>query len=225
MKILTKLQEKALSLLAISPLSDRFYWTGGTLLAFYYLKHRKSLDLDFFSNEKFSFEEVNDFIQRVKKKIGSKKIEFQKIHDRFEFLLHDKELLRIEFVYYNGEKKTLRKRKKLNGVYIDSLEDIAANKILAYFDRNNSKDLFDLYFLITEKKITPAKLLRLASEKFGVEFNESLFWSESHKSLSLLSELKPLMLVSNEKEKDELLSEIKDFFYQGSRSYLDRILK
>lgn len=56
---LTRSQKKTVDLLAKSPLRDKFYWTGGTLLAYHYLGHRRSLDLDFFSQERFSFEEVN----------------------------------------------------------------------------------------------------------------------------------------------------------------------
>jgi len=38
-------------------------------------------------------------------------------------------------------------------VLVDSLEDIAANKIMALFDRNDPKDLVDLYFFLTKKNI------------------------------------------------------------------------
>lgn len=225
MKILTETQKKALSLLASSSLKDKFYWTGGTLLAYHYLNHRKSLDLDFFSENRFSFEEINHFAQDLKKKIGFKKIEFQKIFDRFEFLFQNKEILRIEFVYYNQEKKTLQKREKLLGVYVDSLENIAANKVLAYFDRNEPKDLFDIYFLIIKAEFTPQKLLQLAYQKFDIKFGESLFWSESFRGISSLRKLKPLMLEDNEKKKEKILSEIEGFFCKGSKRYLEQVLE
>lgn len=56
---LTPLQKKAIDLLAKSPLREKFYWTGGTLLSYHYLGHRKSLDVDFFSDEPFGFDEIN----------------------------------------------------------------------------------------------------------------------------------------------------------------------
>lgn len=219
---LTKAQKLALEVLAKSPLNEKFYWTGGTLLSSYYLHHRKSLDIDLFSEKPFAFEEINEFIQVLKEKGGFKKAEYQKIFDRFEFLLQNNETLRIEFVYYNHEKKTLNKREKLLGVYIDSLEDVAANKIMAYFDRNEPKDLFDIYFLLTQKNILPETLLDLVSKKFGLEFSESLFWSESFKVFPLLHELKPFIL--EETHKETLLKEIEAYFKEKSSEFLKKHL-
>jgi len=218
--ILTKTQEKVISHLANSPLNKKFYWTGGTLLAYHYLHHRRSLDLDFFSEETFSFEEVNKLVEQIKRDLEFKKVSYQKIFDRREFIFENDEILRIEFVCYNHEKKTLKKRNKLLGVYIDSLEDIAANKTMAYFDRNEPKDLFDIYFLLHKGDFTPSQLLELVVKKFGVFFSESLFWSEAFKSLPLLRELKPLMLEKEAKEQEGLLDRIEKYFKDGSYKFL-----
>lgn len=222
---LTETQEKAISLLANSPLNKKFYWTGGTLLAYHYLRHRKSLDLDFFSEETFSFEDVNKLVKQIKKNLGFKKISYKKIFDRWEFIFENHEMLRLEFVYYNHEKKTLKKRGKLLGVYVDSLEDIAANKTMAYFDRNEPKDLFDIYFLLQKRDFTPAKLLELVHKKFGVFFSEALFWSEAFKALPLLHKLRPLILEQERKEQDELLGKIEKYFKDDSYRMLSKTLK
>lgn len=220
MKIdLTSGQRKAIDLLAQSSLRDIFYWTGGTLLSYHYLHHRKSLDIDFFSASRFSFEDINHFAQTLKKEGGFRKVSYQKIFDRFEFLFENGEVLRVEFVYYNDEKKQIKERGKLLGIVVDSLEDVAANKVMAYLDRNEPKDLFDIYFLLTKGGFTPQKLLVLAAQKFGVEIPESLFWSEAFKSLPLLSELAPLLdnVVS---EKKELFRQIEVYFKDGSSRFL-----
>lgn len=221
---LTNSQKTTLSLLSKSPLSDKFYLSGGTLLACHYLKHRRSEDLDFFSQEQFSFEEVNQFIQQLKKRMGFKKVEYQKIFDRHQFLLENKESLKIEFVYYNHEKKMLGKRDDLFGIKVDSLIDLAANKTLALFDRNEPKDLFDIYFLITKSKFTPKQLLGLVSKKFGVKFSEALFWSEAFKKITLLYQIRPLMLEKNNKKQDELLREITEYFKNQSAQFLKESL-
>lgn len=218
--ILNNLQKKALSLFSKNPLKEKFYWTGGTLLAYHYLHHRYSEDLDFFSGKEFSFQEVNNFIQELKKGFGFKKVNYQKIFDRWEFLFENKEKLRIEFVYYNHQKKTLKKRKTILGVFADSLEDIAANKTFALFDRKEPKDLFDIYFLITKKKFSPAKLLKLANLKFGVGFEEGSFWSEAFRFFPLLKEVKPLMVQKNEKLKEKLIHQIETYFKKGSEKFL-----
>ena len=56
MKILTPDHEVILAILAKHEIAKRFYWTGGTLLSHYYLHHRKSFDLDFFSDTEFTRE-------------------------------------------------------------------------------------------------------------------------------------------------------------------------
>lgn len=221
---LTKAQEKVISNLANSPLNKKFYWTGGTLLAYHYLHHRRSLDLDFFSEEEFSFGEINQLVEEIKKDVDFKKVSYKKIFDRWEFIFENDEILRMEFVYYNHEKKTLKKRNKLLGVYVDSLEDIAANKTMAYFDRNEPKDLFDIYFILKKEGFNPQKLLKLVHKKFGVSFNEALFWSEAFKSLPLLNELKPLMLEKEKKEQNSLLERIEDYFREASRRFLSKTL-
>lgn len=134
------------------------------------------------------------------------------------FFSHDS-----EFIHYNHDKKTLKKRELLNDIMIDSLDDIAANKTMAYFDRKEPKDLFDIYFLIINKNFTPAILLNLTQKKFGLTFSESLFWSESFKFSPLLNTLKPF--IENQKDNpDDILKKIEEYFKKGSAEYLKKEL-
>lgn len=221
---LTEGQKIALSLFAHSPLADKFYWSGGTLLAYQYLKHRYSEDLDFFSNQQFSFDEVNQFIQTLKIKAGFNNVEYQKIFDRHQFLLDGKKGLKIEFVYYNHTKIPVGKKQRVLGVWADSLPDLAANKTLAYFDRHEPKDLFDIYFLLTKGGFSVNQLLHLVTNKFGVKLHESLFWSEPFKTIGLLSKIKPLMMEKDGKRKQQLLKDIERFFKEKSAQYLRKNL-
>jgi predicted nucleotidyltransferase component of viral defense system len=50
LEILTNLQKKILHSLSLLPDKDAFYLTGGTALSAIFLKHRRSNDLDFFTN-------------------------------------------------------------------------------------------------------------------------------------------------------------------------------
>lgn len=218
---LTKEQKIAIRLLSESNLKDKFYWTGGTLLANYYFHHRYSYDLDFFSNEEIKFDEVNALAQVIKKKGGFQSLSFQRIYDRFEFLFNNKKNLRIEFVFYNHEKKTLKERKEYLGVFIDSLEDIAANKYIALVDRNEPKDLFDLFYIFTKGRITPQKLIKLAEKKFGVLIPEDQLWSRAILITPELWRIKPLV-VGDEAEKADLLKKIEFYFKEKSREYLNR---
>ena len=223
--ILTDIQEKAIQHLAASPLAKIFYWTGGTLLAYHHLQHRRSLDLDFFSEKPFSSDAVHEWAKSFKELAGFTNVTAEKIYDRWDFLFSGTEDLRIEFVLYNGEKKTLHPRNKLLGVYIDSLDDLAANKTMAYVDRAEPKDLFDMYFILTKGGFTSKKLLSLVERKFGVNYPESAFWRESYKGFPQLPAITPLMLEKGEEEKKKLLANIQSFFEESSNAFLATQLK
>ncbi len=216
------IQKKVLELFKETPLKEKFYWTGGTLLSFFYLHHRQSNDLDFFTEKPFNRNQVIKFINLLGKKLKLKHIEEKKIFDRYNFFLHNKKKLRIEFALY--EHPALLPRKKWSGIFIDSLDDIAANKTMAFFDRNDPKDLYDIYFLLTKKKYSVKKLLKLTKKKFNIEFSKSAFWSEAFKSLRDLENLKPLFLVKTPKQKQKLIKEIKEYFSDQSNQYLKKKL-
>lgn len=100
MSELTSLQEKVINEIGKSPLKDIFYWTGGTLLSVVYLHHRRSQDLDFFSDNQFSHEQVIGFVNKLKDEAALEFIEEKKVYDRWEFFLHNLEQVRVEFVHY-----------------------------------------------------------------------------------------------------------------------------
>ena len=143
---LSKIQTTVLTSLARSPLCERFYWTGGTLLAEKYLHHRHSYDVDLFTDTPFRYEEVLPLVQEVKKRVKLKSVEERKVSDRCEFFLHNHREVRFEFVHYQFPK--LKPRKKWQGVLVDSLEDLAANKTMALVERHAPKDAVDIYFLM-----------------------------------------------------------------------------
>ncbi len=56
---------------------QNFYLTGGTALAAFYLQHRYSEDLDFFSEKEFDILNLNIFFNQIKKDLQIKSIDFQ----------------------------------------------------------------------------------------------------------------------------------------------------
>ncbi len=99
-------------------------------------------------------------------------------------------------------------------------QDMAANKVMAYLDRNQPKDLLDVYTLLKKRKFTVNKLLSLLHQKFGVNISEFTFWGESAKALKKLDELVPYLLTSNPEKQQELLKRIKYFFLDHGRGFL-----
>jgi predicted nucleotidyltransferase component of viral defense system len=219
MKILNKTQKAVLDIFSKSNLSKKFYFTGGTALAFFYLKHRRSDDLDFFTEEDFGLKDIEDFINELKKKLGLRSINVKKLNGRYEIIIQNRDFCRIDFNKY--EYKALKKKNKFKNILIDSLEDIAANKTLSLFDRNEPKDVFDIYFLIKKANLSSKKLLKLTERKFGLKFSEDNFWEECLKKSKDIISLKPYLLSKNQK----ILLEIKKFSEKESSRYLKKILK
>ncbi len=114
---------------------------------------------------------------------------------------------------------------KYKGLLIDNLTDMAANKVMAYLDRNQPKDLLDVYTLLVEKKFTLVELLQLVERKFGARIPEFLFWSESGKSLKRLDDLRPYLLESDLKQQDEFLTDVKHYFLDEGKDFLTTILE
>lgn len=126
---------------------DNFYLTGGTALSAFYLNHRFSDDLDFFSEQKFD----NQIIFTLMEEWGKKdKFNFQsnfvEVTYVFNLIFPDKRNLKIDFAYYPY--KRIEEGQIVDGVRIDSLTDIAINKLLVVTQRSEIKDFVDLYFLL-----------------------------------------------------------------------------
>lgn len=216
------MQGKVIEALAASPLREQFYWTGGTALAVVYLHHRKSEDLDFFSDEPVPSEGITQFIEGLRKSIPLESVETRKIFDRREFFLHNHEEVRLEFVHYDHPQ--IHPHAEWQGIFVDSLEDIAVNKVMSLVDRNEPKDVFDLYFLLTQSGYEVAALLPQVEKKFGVRLEESMIWSEALTRANALDALRPLM-TSEEARQDEEIRSIRRYFEEGSKRFLRQTLE
>lgn len=156
-------------------LLDRFYFTGGTALSEYYLNHRYSEDLDFFTEKPFDSELTLSFISTLQKKhrfiFTSEQIEAVQM---FFIQFSNKEKVKIDFNFYLY--KRLVKSKLINGIYVDSLLDIAVNKLLTVTQREDVKHFVDLYFL--EPKFGIWDLIQGVRTKFKMEVEPWLLSSD-----------------------------------------------
>jgi predicted nucleotidyltransferase component of viral defense system len=221
MNELFPIQKNALECFKRSAISDRFYWTGGTALSVVYLHHRLSHDIDLFTTDEFSRTELNDFMEELKSECGLDKIEERKVHDRYEFFLHNGVELRLEFARYNFP--ALKERQEWQGIAVDSLDDIAANKIAALVGRNEPKDAYDIYMLLENGGYDIPTLLSFVEKKFGVRYEESTLWGEALRSASGLEGIVPLMINADIDPKEQLKN-VKAYFEERSRSFLERHL-
>jgi len=182
-------------------LRQNFYFTGGTALAATYLHHRLSEDLDFFSQEKFDtlpiLNLINEWGVTYTFKVTPEDKEAVKI---FNLEFSDGEQLKVDFGYYPYKK--LRKREVIDSIEVDSLFDIAVNKLQTIRQRSEVKDFVDLYFLL--KTFTVWDLMEGVRVKFRMEINPYLVAVDYLKVNSF--ENMPKMLVPLE------LDELKDFY-------------
>ncbi len=167
--VLTQAQQTILHLLGDQEdLRDTFVLSGGTALAAFHLYHRRSDDLDFFSQEPVDNLRVRRFAEDVKQAVHASTVETQRIYDRhlFLFQLPDKTPLKLEFTHYPYtpvDEPLLHEH-----VRIESLRDIAADKLAALLDRYEPKDYYDIYVLLKEKKTTLNDMRNDLERKFSL---------------------------------------------------------
>jgi len=160
-RVLYPAQDKILEIVS-EEFGNAFYLTGGTALSRFYFEHRLSEDLDFFTaNEKISL--VIPILVKLIENSGYK-VEVETSSTVFGRLFVKPErdsYLKIDLV----KEPSLGGIKKEKGFWIDSLLNIGVNKITAFEDRAELKDVIDLYFLLTEGELSLDQLFELADRK------------------------------------------------------------
>ena len=166
MSILSDNQKKVLDFLSKEKsVCDKFYLTGGTALAEFYLSHRLSEDLDFFAEEEFDPQNVSVVFKKIQNNIGIKNIKFEQSFNRNLFFLElENDLIKTEFTYFPFPR--IEKKNKIGELFIDSLLDIAVNKIFTIYQKPRSRDFIDLYFILQKEKWGMEDLVKQAQIKF-----------------------------------------------------------
>lgn len=166
MQILTDLQRKILNIFSLLPDKEAFYLTGGTALSAFFLKHRKSYDLDFFTNTE---ELILPFSQKLETSLKNENFMVERLRGFHSFVelsvSFQDELTMIHFTLDSPFRfKEPIEAKDIEGIKIDNLVDIATNKILALFGRAELRDFIDVYFLVKEH-FTKKELIEKAALK------------------------------------------------------------
>jgi predicted nucleotidyltransferase component of viral defense system len=147
--ILTKEQKTLLDVITKNPyFSSRFYFTGGTALSECYLHHRFSDDLDFFSEKEIDQQVILSLITKWGKQYGFRiESRFVEVVYRFHFSFAEGKNYMVDFAYYPYQpiEKSTKKYGQMN---INSLRDIATNKLFTINQRTDAKDFVDLFFLL-----------------------------------------------------------------------------
>ena len=217
-EILTIRQKKFLSLLSKNKsISKSFYLTGGTALAAYYLKHRYSEDLDFFSENEVDILSINVFFREIRTAIGIKKIDFQQSFNRNLFFLHTgQEILKVEFTYFPFHQIEPPDRKE--GICVNSLTDIAADKTFTIVQNPRARDFIDLYYILKiNKNLSFEKLIKMARVKFDWHIDPVQLGTQLLKAKGI-KDLPRMIKKLNHQD-------WRDFFVAKARSLSDSIFK
>jgi len=127
-----------------------FYLTGGSALGIFYLDHRYSYDLDFFSSQKPNWHVLENRMASICKDIAARYDLISASPEFYRFrLIRNEEQEIVDFVVERIPQ--IEDRKNTFGkIRVDTLKEIFINKICMLVSRCELKDVIDLYFL--EKK-------------------------------------------------------------------------
>ncbi|UTY28290.1 nucleotidyl transferase AbiEii/AbiGii toxin family protein [Treponema putidum] len=158
---LYELQDKVLKII----FSDEtpFYLTGGTALHRFYCNRRHSDDLDLFmQGQPYFYGETKELIYKLKKYFTVETAVSSK-----DFLRIKIESLKIDFV--NDRVYRYGKSNITNGISVDNVYNILANKLTAVLGRDEEKDVFDIVAICLMYDFNWVDILQAAHEKESFE--------------------------------------------------------
>ena len=180
------LQDKVLQ--AVFTRETSFYLTGGTCLHRFFYEFRYSADLDLFTNANNTFhEDVRD----VKESLEKVSLDYEPIVESRDFVrLRIENKLQVDLV--NDRVYRLgRSQNNSQGIRIDNIENICANKICAVLGRDDPKDVFDIYIIYSQSKIDWPEIVKASRKKCALD-SEILEFRLNSFPLDLLKHLNVL---------------------------------
>ncbi len=191
-------------------LCKRFYFTGGTPLSAFYLKHRISEDIDLFSEKEIYLPPIKSFIGKVQQKLNLEKVDYRQFLGLHSFFLYfsKENILKIDFNFYpfeRIEKGLLYK----NQIVVDSLLDIAVNKIHTITMRPRARDFIDIFFIIKEKNYDFFGLLMKAKTKFDWHIDPIQLGSRLYDAKDLADYPRMIKKIDHQEWKDFFLAQAK----------------
>ncbi len=165
-KQIDDLQKILIEVLERKILPQDSYLAGGTAL-FFYLNHRVSVDIDFFSSKPFR---PDALLFEARECFDQVDVEIMEKDSLIMFLSREK----IKFSLFHLPYPLLsdlnfhQLKAKLN-CPIASLEDIEAMKALALVQRGSAKDFVDLYHLLRKTQHTFSDMFSSVQRKYKVD--------------------------------------------------------
>lgn len=166
--IFTPKQSQFLDIVQQDPeIVKRFYLTGGTALSEFYLHHRISHDIDLFTTDQEVDQRLTEaFLKKISPALSVTKIKRSQFMGLISYVLvfRNEEELKVDFNYYPFPR--IARGMKYKKLEVDSVYDIAANKLHTIFMQPRSRDYLDLYFIMQKYNYSLNKLILAAKAKF-----------------------------------------------------------
>jgi predicted nucleotidyltransferase component of viral defense system len=216
--VLKPIQRKFLGLAVREPyILKNYYWTGGTVLAEFYLHHRESEDVDLFSENEVDVKNIAKFIGATAKELGAKDITSQRFLGLYSFTFHfPRNKLKVDFNYYPFPRINLGK--KWQGLAVDSLEDIATNKVHTLFMKPRARDFIDLYAIMQQNSnFALERLIDLAKAKFDWHIEPAQL-GENFSKVVMVRDFPKMLVPFDEKDMEK-------FFLKLAKSLKGQIFK
>lgn len=215
MELLSDLQLEILRHLGQTEIKDLFYFTGGTALSALYLRHRYSDDLDFFTADPAAVSCVDPVLRKIANQLNGT-LEFRRMFGTFlevYLTVPNESPVKMDFALDAPFRFAPPEWITEINMYADNLKDLSANKLSALFDRAESKDFVDIYFLQKEK-ISLSELIENAKKKhIGLE---NYWLAQAFYRAEELSFL-PRMV------KPVTLDEVKNYFLDEAKKLMDEV--
>lgn len=183
-----------------------FFLTGGSALSIFYLDHRFSYDLDFFTRKDIDWNYLERLFIAVVIEINAEYSSITKapFFHRYEIKRnHYREIIDfvIEKVPQIDEEKN-----KFGIITVDTQLEIGINKICTLLSRTELKDLIDLYFLTKKGFKIKENIERARQKDSGVE-PAIISWLISQFKISKLPDY--MIKKLSRKELEEFMSYLK----------------
>jgi hypothetical protein len=151
-----------------------FFLTGGGALAGFYLRHRETEDLDLFATPAV---DLNDGVRALLEGAAAISATASILRESPDFkrlaVSRGEEMTLVDLVLDRAPQ--IAEKSVFGRVRVDTLEEIAANKICALLDRVEARDLFDLRLLLSSGMSLEA-LLSGAQKKHAGADAATLAW-------------------------------------------------
>ncbi|MFH1950344.1 MAG: nucleotidyl transferase AbiEii/AbiGii toxin family protein [Pseudomonadota bacterium] len=143
-----------------------FYLTGGTCLNRFFFEKRYSADLDLLSNENNLFRED---VRILLDALAANGCIYEVMIDTRDFVrLMAESKLKVDLV--NDRVYRFGKSARApEGIVLDNIQNIAANKVCAVLGRDEPKDVFDLYTLFCNARMDWGAVLAASAKKCALD--------------------------------------------------------